>query len=67
MLRSNNILGNLGAFLSKYDKVEYPSEKTIVIGSPNSGISYAKAYAKESGLPYIQALHKERKERNFEI
>lgn len=61
----NDIRHKIGQYMVDDDTNKYPP-KTIVIGSPNSGISYAKAYSRRSGIPYVQsALRKERKERTF--
>ena len=54
----------IGEMLAKRDTIKYP-KNTIVIGSPNSGISYGKSYAKQSKILYVQALKKIKKERTF--
>ena len=61
----NDIRNELGRQMVLNDLNTYP-EKTIVIGSPNSGISYAKAYSKYSKIRYnLKALRKQHKERTF--
>ena len=61
----DDVRHELGYSMVEDDLNIYP-DNTIVIGSPNSGISYAKAYSKRSGIPYLRnALKKERKERTF--
>ena len=60
----DDIRYKIGKVLADRDTNKYP-ENTIVIGSPNSGISYGKAIAYYLNLPYIQALKKIKKERTF--
>ena len=61
---ADDIRYKIGKVLADRDTNKYP-ENTIVIGSPNSGISYGKAIAYYLNLPYIQALKKIKKERTF--
>lgn len=60
----DDVRHEVGRYLAKRNTIKY-SENAIVIGSPNSGISYGKAYAKYLKLPYVQALKKLKKERTF--
>ena len=61
----DDIRNELGRQMVLNDLNTYP-ENTIVIGSPNSGISYAKAYSKNSKIRYnLKALQKQHKERTF--
>ena len=62
----NDIRNEIGKQLFLNETITFSKDTTIVVGSPNSGISYAKAYSRVSGIPYVQeALRKEKKERTF--
>ena len=60
----DSIRYEVGRHLVLRDKLSYP-KNTLVIGSPNSGISYGKSYAYYSKMQYSQALRKIKKERTF--
>lgn len=47
---------NAGKYLAK----EHPIDADLVIGAPDSGISFAVGYAEESGIPYTEGIIKNR-------
>ncbi len=47
---------NAGRILAK----EHPQDADLVIGAPDSGISFAVGYSEESGIPYTEGIIKNR-------
>ena len=45
-----------GRLLAQEEGARVPSNLTVVVGCPRSGISAGRGYAAASGIPYVQAL-----------
>ena len=61
-----NIRKNLGKNLASMELIKFPSNNTIVVGSPNTAIPMGIGYSEYLNLPYKQLLIKEKMcERTF--
>ncbi|MCQ2081036.1 MAG: amidophosphoribosyltransferase [Lachnospiraceae bacterium] len=61
--RLDSVIDNISVFSARFKGGQalakaYPVEADIVTGVPESGMCAAQGYAKESGIPFVQAFHK---------